>query len=56
MQLLCSPTRQDIDRAHANRIWLDIGIQSIRNLRRISKFRMTLWVMFAATSIPLHIM
>ena len=56
MQCLSSPTRQEVDKAHAQRIWLDVGIQSIRNLGRIQKTRMFLWICLAATSIPLHIM
>jgi hypothetical protein len=35
MQVLCSPNRQEIDRAHAQRRWLHIGIPSIHNLLRI---------------------
>lgn len=56
MQCLCSPTRQEIDKAHAQRMWLDIGIQSIKNLGKINTMRMILWICLAATSIPLHIM
>ena len=56
MQCLCSPTRQEVDKAHARRMWLDIGIQSMRNLGKISPMRMALWICLAATSIPLHIM
>lgn len=56
MQCLCSPTRQEVDKAHAQMMWLDIGIQSMRNLGKISKTRMILWICLAATSIPLHIM
>jgi hypothetical protein len=56
MQCLCSPTRQEVDKAHAQRMWLDIGIQSMRNLGKISMMRMILWICLAATSIPLHIM
>ena len=37
MQCLSAPTREEIDIAHAQGTWLDIGILSIRNLRRISR-------------------
>lgn len=37
MQCLSAPTRDEIDRAHAKGSWLDIGISSIRNLRRIAR-------------------
>ena len=33
MQCLVAPTRTSIDRAHAGRRWLDIGVHSIRNLK-----------------------
>ena len=56
MQCLCSPTRQEVDRAHSQRMWLDIGFQSMRNLGKIERTRMLLWICLAVTSIPLHIM
>lgn len=36
MQLLCAPTRAQLDRAHAGGHWLDIGIPSLRNLRFVT--------------------
>jgi hypothetical protein len=56
MQCLSSPTRSEVDKAHANRTWLDIGIQSISNLPKIRRMRMVLWIILAASSIPLHLM
>ncbi|KAK5112505.1 hypothetical protein LTR62_004262 [Meristemomyces frigidus] len=35
MQCLCSPTREEIDNAHAKGDWLDIGVASARNIFRI---------------------
>ena len=32
VQCLSAPTRKDIDKAHAQHKWLDIGVPSIRNL------------------------
>ncbi|KAL4815023.1 hypothetical protein BDW67DRAFT_176558 [Aspergillus spinulosporus] len=55
MQCLSAPTRKDIDRAHANNEWLDIGVHSIRNLRKIPRFRMLLWLSLVLTSVPLHL-
>ena len=55
MQCLVSPTRADIDRAHAKRQWLDIGVNSIRNFGYIDTFRRILWVLLAISSIPLHL-
>ena len=55
MQCLSSPTRSEIDRAHQKCIWLDIGIPSVKNLRRISWSRIVLWWVLAISSIPLHL-
>ncbi|KAL4875254.1 hypothetical protein BJY04DRAFT_224224 [Aspergillus karnatakaensis] len=55
MQCLSAPTRQDVDRAHARKKWLDIGVPSVRNLWRIPKIRLVLWLCLAASSVPLHL-
>ncbi|KAE8381623.1 hypothetical protein BDV26DRAFT_301230 [Aspergillus bertholletiae] len=55
MQCLCAPTRTEIDRAHQKNKWLDIGVPSIRNLFRISKTKLTLWLILALSSLPLHL-
>ncbi len=56
MQCLSSPTRSEIDKAHDQGIWLDIGVPSVRNLRRLSKNRIILWWLLAISSIPLHLL
>ena len=56
MQCLSFSTRQDIDKAHARNQWLDIGVPSIRNLRRITRNRIVLWWLLAFSSLPLHLM
>ena len=56
MQCLSSPTRSEIDKAHSQGIWLDIGVPSVRNLRRLSKTRIVLWWLLAISSIPLHLL
>lgn len=56
MQCLSSPTRKEIDKAHASHVWLDIGVPSVRNLRRISWKRIFLWWLLAISSLPLHLM
>ncbi len=56
MQCLSSPTRSEIDKAHGQGIWLDIGVPSVRNLRRLSKTRIILWWLLAVSSIPLHLL
>ena len=54
MQCLSSPTRRELNKAHSTSTWLDIGIPSTRNLRRIARFRLVLWLLLALPSIPLH--
>lgn len=56
MQCLSSPTRGEIDKAHSKGIWLDIGVPSVRNLRRLSATRILLWWLLALSSIPLHLL
>ncbi|KAL8692921.1 MAG: hypothetical protein Q9218_002147 [Villophora microphyllina] len=56
MQCLSSPTRADIDKAHARHRWLDIGIPSVRNLFAVSRRRALLWALLALSSVPLHLL
>lgn len=56
MQCLSAPTREEIDRAHGRHVWMDIGVPSMRNLWRISRSRLVMWFLVAASSIPLHLM
>jgi hypothetical protein len=55
MQVLSSPTRSEIDSAHARGKWLDVGVLSPRNLRLISRKRAALCIALAFSSIPLHL-
>ena len=54
MQLLLAPTRTQIDNAHKNRRWLDIGIPSVHNFRYISVWHKVTWLLLALSSLPLH--
>lgn len=56
MESLCCPTREEVDAAHAKKLWLGIGGLSLRNFRFISKSRSVLWVVLWITSIPLHLL
>ena len=56
MQRLCAPTREELDRAHARKLWVDIGITSFRNLRIISKSRLVVWILLALSSVPIHLL
>lgn len=55
MQILCSPTRKDIDKAYSQYVHLEIGVQSVKNLFFIPKVRSALWLLLAITSVPLHL-
>ena len=55
-QCLAAPTREDIDKAHQAKRWLDIGVPSSRNLKQISWKRLVLWVILVFSSLPLHLM
>lgn len=41
-QVLSSPTRSEIGRAHEEKKWLEIGVPSVRNFRHIGKGRVVL--------------
>ena len=56
MQCLASPTREEVDRAHRQNKWLDIGVPSIRNLTRISSDRKILWWLLVISGVPLHLL
>lgn len=57
MQALCSPTRKEIDRAHAKGDWVDIGTPSVRNIfGRISWKRTSLWWILGLSSVPIHLL
>lgn len=56
MQCLSSPTRREIDRAHAQGKYLDIGVPSARNLRSIATHKAVLWWILAISSVPLHLL
>jgi hypothetical protein len=56
MQVLCAPTRSEINIAHSKGRWLEIGIMSFRNIRHIDKKRGILWWSLAFSSAPLHLL
>jgi len=56
MQCLCAPRREEIDKAHAQGKFLDIGVPSIRNLHSIAKYKVVMWWLLGLSSIPLHLM
>lgn len=56
MQVLSSPTRKDIDKAHAEHEHLDIGVLSTQNLTRIPGRRLLLFLLMVFSSIPIHLL
>lgn len=54
MQCLSAPTRAEVDKAHEENTWLDIGIQSIKNLLYVGRLRSALWTTLLLSSVPLH--
>jgi heme/copper-type cytochrome/quinol oxidase subunit 3 len=56
MQMLLSPTRAEIDRAHKARTWLHIGYSSLGNFRHVGNGRRLVWLLLALSSIPLHLL
>ena len=55
MQCLSAPTRQDIENAHRQYRWMDVGVPSMRNVLRISWPRKMLWCLLLISSVPLHL-
>ncbi|KAK2757885.1 hypothetical protein FQN54_004291 [Arachnomyces sp. PD_36] len=56
MQCLVAPTRAEVDNAHRKEDWVDIGIPSVRNLSRVSRRRVSLWLLLGLSSLPLHLL
>ena len=56
MQCLLSPTREEVDKAHSEGQWLDIGAVGLMNLISICKRRRRLSTILSISSIPLHLL
>ena len=56
MQCLAAPTREEVDKAHSQHKWVDIGVPSVRNLFHISRTRSILWLLLGMSGIPLHLL
>jgi hypothetical protein len=54
MQCLTSPTREEIDAAHARGSYLNIGILSWRNVRTARKRRLCVLSLLTITSVLMH--
>ncbi|KAH6689877.1 hypothetical protein F5X68DRAFT_230480 [Plectosphaerella plurivora] len=55
MQVLTSPSRQEIDKAHATGRSLDIGVQSLLNFGQLRKRKLVSWSLIVFSSLPLHL-
>lgn len=56
MQILSSPTRHEIDEAHERDEYMDVGFLSTKNLRKIPRRRLSLFILMAISSIPIHLL
>ena len=56
VQCLSAPVREEIDKGHRKRAIFDIGVSSLKNLARISRRRLILWMMLALSSTPVHLL
>ncbi|KAE8405608.1 hypothetical protein BDV37DRAFT_293060 [Aspergillus pseudonomiae] len=54
MQCLGAPSRSDVDQAHKQRKWLDIGTFSVRNFAVMDTRRKILWTLLLLSSTPIH--
>ncbi|KAJ4128825.1 hypothetical protein NW768_007344 [Fusarium equiseti] len=55
MQSLVAPTRKEVDAAHKAGHWLEIGVQSLKNVRFIGWRKVLFWSLFSLSSVPLHL-
>ncbi|KAI1338474.1 hypothetical protein F5Y15DRAFT_129872 [Xylariaceae sp. FL0016] len=55
-QILVSPTRNEIDKAHSKNRWLRIGVPNFQNLAYLHWFRSVLCVLLVVSSLPLHLL
>ena len=56
MQCLSAPSREEVDRAHEQGVALDIGIPSLTNFKYLRISKLISWLLFAFSSLPLHIL
>jgi hypothetical protein len=56
MQILVAPTREELDSAHRMGKAMEIGVPSLKNLKRIESKRVVTWVVFGAIATLLHVL
>lgn len=56
MQCLSAPTRKEVDEAHANGRYLNIGISSVYNVVFNYSRKSLLWLTLVITTVPIHLL
>lgn len=56
MQCLSSPTRNEVDAAHAKGVSLHIGVLSPKNLFFVRRLKGIRWFMLSFSTLPLHLL
>lgn len=56
MQVLNSPTRAEVDAAHAKGKYVEIGVPSLSNVFALSKFKAVAWIVLVVFSLPVHML
>lgn len=54
LQLTVAPSREEVNKAHKQGTWLDIGVPSLRNLHFIPLWSRIIWCILACSSLPVH--
>ena len=56
MQVLNAPSREELDSVHARGSWLGIGVPSVRNTFKVSRFKTVCWTILLLTTTPIHLL
>ncbi|KAI1370773.1 hypothetical protein F4677DRAFT_457612 [Hypoxylon crocopeplum] len=56
MQVLNSPSREEVNAAHFKGSWMGIGIPSVRNAFKVARFKTWCWFCLLISSIPMHLL
>ncbi|KAI2625580.1 hypothetical protein GGR54DRAFT_629151 [Hypoxylon sp. NC1633] len=56
MQVLNSPSREELNKAHFSGSWMGIGVPSVRNAFMVSRFKSLCWTCLFLSSIPIHLL
>lgn len=56
MSTYCCPSRKEIDKAHARRKWVHVGMLSLRNLGKIAWRKSFVVLLLGLSSLPFHLL